>query len=28
MTHKIMRLGVEKYANYVNKLRQNDGLET
>jgi len=27
MTHKIMRVDVEKYAYDVNKLRQNDGLE-
>jgi len=28
MTHKIRRVDVEKYAYYVNKLRQNVGLET
>ena len=28
MTHKIMGVNVEKYAYYVNKLRQNVGLET
>jgi len=28
MTHKIIRVDVEKYAYYVNKLRQNVGLET
>ena len=27
MTHKIRKLDVEKYAYYVNKLRQNVGLE-
>jgi len=28
MTHKIRDVDVEKYAYYVNKLRQNVGLET
>ena len=28
MTHKIRGVDVEKYAYYVNKLRQNVGLET
>jgi len=28
MTHKIRKLRVEEYAHYVNKLRQNVGLET
>ena len=28
MTHKITGANVEKYAYYVNKLRQNVGLET
>jgi len=28
MTHKIRGVRVEEYTNYVNKLRQNVGLET
>jgi len=28
MTHKIRGVRVEEYAGYVNKLRQNVGLET
>jgi len=28
MTHEISGVDVEKYAHYVNKLRQNFGLET
>jgi len=28
MTHKLRGVGVEEYAYYVNKLRQNVGLET
>ena len=28
MTHKITKVDIEKYAYYVNKLRQNIGLET
>jgi len=28
MTHAIRRVDVEKYAYYVNKFRQNVGLET